>query len=582
MLGKFDIARALREISQLMTLKGETPFKARAYENASRAVEQLTEERLHELVDQKKLTELDGIGDSLAAKITELRLTDRSTYLEELRASLPAGFVELSRVPGLGPKKVQLLTRDLGIHSLVELEAACVAGRLGQVKGFGEKTQANLLEGVRQLRSHSERILLVEAAAQGEPLVAWLRASPAVVRAELAGSFRRWRETVADLDVVVATDDGEAVMDRFAAYPEVGAVESRGETKCTVRLKSGLQVDLRVLPPADFWTALHHFTGSKEHHVRLRGIARGLGLQISEWGLHRLDSNGAPTAEKLLVDSEEALYRHLGLQAMPPELRENQGEIELAERHAIPTDLLDEGDVRGFVHCHTNFSDGKNTVEEMARAADALGIEYLTITDHSPTASYAGGVDARRLRTQWDELARVQQLVKVRLLRGCESDILEDGALDYPDDILEKLDVVIASVHNRHGMDEERMTQRLLHCMRLPVFKIWGHPLGRLLNKREPFACRVEEILDALAASRGVVELNGDPHRLDLEPQWIRAARERGLKFVVSCDAHSTAALAYTRFGVHLARRGGVRKGEVLNTLPVEKFLEAVRPVAAH
>jgi len=577
MLGKFDIARALREISQLMTLKGETPFKARAHETASRAVEQLSEEKLAELVDQKRLTELDGIGDSLAAKITELRLTGKSMYLEDLRASLPQGFVELSRVPGLGPKKVQILTRDLGINTLAELEAACVAGRLGAVKGFGEKTQANLLDGVRQLRTRADRILLVDAMVAGEPLIAWLRESPAVARAELAGSFRRWRETVADLDIVVATDDGHAVMDRFAAYPEVGAVESRGDTKCTVRLKSGLQVDLRVLPPADFWTALHHFTGSKEHHVRLRGIARGLGLQISEWGLHKLDSDGQP-AEKLLVDSEEALYRHLGLQAMPPEMRENQGEIELAEQHRIPTDLLDEGDIRGFVHCHTNFSDGKNTIEQMARAADALGLQYLTITDHSPTASYAGGVDVKRMRTQWDELERVQSLVKVRLLRGCESDILEDGALDYPDEILEKLDVVIASVHNRHGMDSDRMTPRLLRCMRLPIFKIWGHPLGRLLNKREPFDCRVEEILDALAASQGAVEINGDPHRLDLEPQWIRAARERGLKFVVSCDAHSTAALGYTKFGVHLARRGGVRKGEVLNTLSAADFQKAVRP----
>jgi len=584
-MGKFDVARALREIAELLKMRGESQFKTRAYENASRALEALDEERLTLLVDEGRLTELPGVGDSIAGRITDLHRTGTTKLLEELRGALPPGFLELSRVPNLGPKKVDVLTRELGLTSLEALEAACRAGRVRGLKGFGEKTEQKILEGIAQLREKkTERALLVDALAIGEPLVAHVRAAPGVARAELAGSLRRWKETVADLDCVVGLADGatvDGVMDHFCAYALVEAVESRGDTKCTVRLAQAagsMQVDLRVVPDVDFATALHHFTGSKEHHVRLRGIARGLGLTISEWGLYRLDEKGAATDEKVPIATEAALYERLGLEYVPPELRENVGEIELAERRAIPKDLVDEGDLRGVVHCHTVFSDGRNTVEEMARAADALGMEYLTITDHSPTAGYAGGVGLDRLKAQWDEIARVQELVKVRLLRGTESDILEDGALDYPDSVLEQLDVVIASVHNRYGLDGAKMTARLKRTMELPIYKIWGHPLGRLINRREPFDCRVEEILDVLARGRGAVEVNGDPNRLDFEPRWLRAAAERGLDFVVSADAHSVAALGYLRFGVHLARRAGLRRGQILNTRDADSFRATVRP----
>jgi DNA polymerase (family 10) len=584
-MGKFDIARALREIGELLKMRGESQFKTRAYDNASRALEALDEERLALLVESGRLTELPGVGESIAGRITDLHRTGTTKLLEELRGALPPGFLELSRVPNLGPKKVDVLTRQLGITSLEALEAACREGRVRGLKGFGEKTEQKILEGIAQLRDKKhERVLLVDALAIGEPLLAHVRAAPGVARAELAGSLRRWKETVADLDCVVGLAEGatvEGVMDHFCAYPLVEAVMSRGDTKCTVRLApaaGAMQVDLRVVPDADFATALHHFTGSKEHHLRLRGIARGLGLTISEWGVFRIDENGAATEEKIPIASEAALYERLGLQYVPPELREDVGEIELAERHAIPEDLVDEGDLRGVVHCHTVFSDGRNTVEEMARAADALGLEYLTVTDHSPTAGYAGGVGLDRLKTQWDEIARVQELVKVRLLRGTESDILEDGLLDYPDSVLEQLDVVIASVHNRYGLDADRMTARLKRTMELPLYKIWGHPLGRLINRREPFACRVEEILDVLARGRGAVEVNGDPNRLDFEPRWLRAASERGIEFVISADAHSVAALGNLRFGVHLARRAGLRRVQILNTRDVDSFRAAVRP----
>ncbi|HEY6101473.1 MAG TPA: PHP domain-containing protein, partial [Anaeromyxobacter sp.] len=428
----------------------------------------------------------------------------------------------------------------------------------------------------------------------------------------IAGSARRFRETVADLDLVAASRQPAAVVERFVSFPQAAEVLARGDTKTTVRLASGLQVDLRIVPPEDFATLLHHLTGSKAHHVKLRGMARDAGYTLSEWGLQRLPrgdrddpaggregraatfQDGGPRAPapspatpvpgdpaaKVRIASEEDLYGALGLAYVPPELREDTGEIEAARDGTLPTDLVTLEDVRGLVHCHTTWSDGRASLEDMARAADALGVEYMTITDHSRTAGYAGGLEEERMKLQWEEIARVQEKVRVRLLRGTESDILEDGALDYPDRVLEKLDVVVASIHSRMKMDEDQMTQRLVRCMQLPVFKIWGHALGRLLLEREPFACRVEEVLDALASSRGAVEVNGDPHRMELEPRWLRAATARRIPVVLSVDAHATHHLRYLRFSVGTARRGWVRRGQVLNTLPLERFRAAVRPAA--
>jgi len=373
---------------------------------------------------------------------------------------------------------------------------------------------------------------------------------------------------------VASTARPDEVGARLAAFPLATEVLAQGGTKTSVRLASGVQVDLRVVAPGDHATALHHLTGSKAHHVKLRGLARDRGYSLSEYGLARLDGGG-----KVEVASEEALYALLGLPFIPPELREDEGEIEAALAGTLPHDLVRVEDVRGFVHCHTRWSDGRATLEEMALAAEALGMEYLTVTDHSPSAHYAGGLTVDRLKQQWDEIARVQERVSLRLLRGTESDITEDGALDFPDDVLEQLDVIVASVHSRFKMDEEEMTRRLVRAMRLPVFKIWGHARGRLLLEREPFACRMEEVLDALAASRGAVEVNGDPKRLELEPRFLRMARERGIPVVLSVDAHSTAALGFLRYAAATARRGWVRRGEVLNALGADAFARAVRPV---
>jgi DNA polymerase (family 10) len=604
---KFEIARALREIGALLELEGENPFKVRAYENGARAVESLAED-VAALAAAGRLTDLPGIGEALAKKIADLERTGTTELLDRLRERHPPGTLELLQVPELGPRKAAALQAALGIAGVADLEKACLEGRVRGVKGFGEKTEARILEGIRRLRERAadRRVLLADALDAGEALVRHLSAAPAAERVEIAGSARRFRETVADLDLVAASRDPAALVARLLAFPLVKETLARGPTKTTVRLASGLQVDLRIVPPEDYPTLLHHLTGSKAHHVKLRGIAREAGYTLSEWGLYRLPPPAASArragraadlqpeavldaapdlvlelardpAAKVTLASEEDLYATLGLAYVPPELREDEGELEAARDGTLPDDLVRVEDVRGLVHCHTTWSDGRATLEEMARAADALGVSYLTVTDHSPSAGYAGGLDEDRLRRQWDELARVQEKVRVTLLRGTESDVLEDGALDWPDRVLEGLDVVVASVHSRMRMDEDAMTRRLIRCMSLPVFKIWGHALGRLLLDRPSFACRVEEVLDALAG-RGAVEVNGDPRRLELEPRWLRAATARGIPVVLSVDAHSVRDLGYLRFAAGIARRGWVRRGQVLNTLPVEAFRGAVRP----
>ena len=608
MVDKVGIALALREIGALLELEGENPFKVRAYENGARALEGLTEE-VGALIASGRLTELPGIGEALAKKIADIHATGTTALLDRLRAAHPPGTLELLRIPELGPKKAAALQAALGVADVGDLEKACLEGRVRGVKGFGEKTEQKILEGIRRMKARAadRRFLLADALEAADALLAHLRASPAAERVELAGSARRFRETVGDVDLVAASRDPAALAERFAAFPLAAEVLARGDTKTTVRLASGLQVDLRIVPPEDFATLLHHLTGSKAHHVKLRGLAREAGYTLSEWGLYRLpparasagpaagragasggsgEASSSPQdlpadpAAKVCVASEEDLYAALGLAYVPPELREDAGELEAARDGGIPTDLVTLADVRGLVHGHTTWSDGRASLEEMARAADALGAEYMTVTDHSRTAGYAGGLDEGRMRMQWDEIARVQEKVKVRLLRGTESDILEDGALDYPDRVLEELDVVVASIHSRHKMDEDEMTRRLVRCMELPVFKIWGHALGRLLLDRDPFPCRVEEVLDALAASRGAVEVNGDPRRMELEPRWLRAATARKIPVVLSVDAHSTRDLAYLRFAVGTARRGWVRRSQVLNALPFDAFRTAVRPVA--
>jgi DNA polymerase (family X) len=562
---RFAIARALREIGQRLSLTDASGHRARAYERAARIVLNL-EEDLAALVDQGRLTTLQGIGPGLSKVITELQRTGRSALLDGLRDSMPAGALELSAVPGLSPARIDALHKALGIETVEALRDAARAGRLRGVPGFGPKTEEKILAAAERERARPVGLLLHEALPLAERLAAHLRALPGVGAAEFAGSLRRGAETTAEIDLVAASDDPEAAVAHLLRFPLVAAVASRDPGGCEVLLPDGLPVRLRVSPPAKWAALLHRQTGSPAHLARLQ--------QLGARSRHTRASPGAAGG----AASERDIYRALGLPWIPPELREDAGEVEAALAGSLPEDLVELADVKGMVHCHTVYSDGGDSIEDMARAAEAMGAQYLTITDHSQSARYARGLSLDRLRAQWDEIARLQERVAIRLLRGTECDILEDGSLDYPDAVLEKLDVIIASVHARHRMDEAQMTRRILRAMAHPAFKIWGHARGRLIHSRPPFACRMEEILDGIAASRAAVEINGDPRRLDLDPPWIRAARERGIRLVISTDAHSVGGLGYVRSGVLTARRGWATRRDVLNALGPDDFRAAVRP----
>jgi DNA polymerase (family 10) len=568
MADKFEVARALREIALLLEIDGANPFKIRAYERGARAVEVLRED-VTELAREGRLTELPGIGAALASTIAELATTGRSGQLEKLKARLPAGVLAMH--PVLSLPRIKAVHEALGISTLEELKAAAEAGRLRTVGGFGEKTEATVLAAIRGLAERSAETLLYEATREAESALEHLRAGPAVARAEAGGALRRRCETVTGIEIVVGSGKPAAALDHALGFGLITNVLEKGAAAATVRIAAGLTLNLEVVPTARFAAALHRSTGSAGHRVRLAAVAAARGLRLDDGGLTK-------GGRRLRMATEEDLYRHLGLPYIPPEMREDAGEVEAAVNGTLPQDLVALEDVRGLVHCHTTYSDGKHSVLEMARGAEKMGMKYLTITDHSPTAHYARGLPLDRLKRQWEEIDRAQEQVAVRLLRGTESDILADGALDYPDDVLEKLDVIIASVHNRFKMDAAAMTKRIAAAMRKPQFKIWGHALGRYVLTRPPFACDVERILDVIAESRAAVEINGDPHRLDMEPRWIREARKRDIRFVISTDAHSVKGMENFRWGVDMARRGWVRKGEVLNTQGVDAFREAVRP----
>jgi DNA polymerase (family 10) len=561
------VAQALREIGALVALEPGSRFRARAYERGAAVVAALP--GLESLLRSGQLTTVPGIGPALARTIEEIARTGRSAMLERLRGKYPPGAVELSRVLALS--RVGAVHDALGVTTLAELRAACEAGRVRTVRGFGEKSERQLLRRIDALATRREAVTLAHAEQQGEALRAHLLCHPAIGAAELAGEFRRRAETIDRLDLVVSSADAEAVAAHMRQAPGLVAVRDAGPGRWLVHRAGAIDAHVRVVPRRDFAPAWIAATGAAAHTAKLGRVAARKGLTLDDRSLRR-------GARHLAVPTEAALYDHLGLAYIPPELREDAGEIEAAAAGRLPDDLVRLEDVQGAVHCHTVWSDGRHSVEEMAHAADALGLRYLTITDHSASATYAHGLDADRLHRQWDEIDRVQQGVAVRLLRGTESDILRDGALDFPDSVLCRLDVIIASIHNRFRMDADEMTRRLVRAMRHPLFKIWGHALGRYVLSRPPFACLMDEVLDAVADSRAAIEVNGDPHRLDLAPEHIRAARRRGIRFVVSADAHSTSGLRNLRWGVDMARRGWLRRDDVLNTRSADDFAAAVRP----
>lgn len=572
-LDKFGIAAALQEIAVLLEFKGgQNRFKAKAYKAGARTIASVSED-LGKLVESGRLITLPGIGSALASQIEQLYLSGESSVLKNLRSEFPTGIVELSAVAGLSLTKIKQLHEELGITSVDELQKAAEAGTLRTLKGFGAKTEQSLLAAIAKSKQPRppQRLHLHHALRIGEQLVEYLQADAGVIRVSLAGSLRRWKETVGVVRLVCAANEPSKAIKHFLRFPLIVSTELQDENSCSVRLNDGTSVALTAVPKEQFPLALLIETGSQEHLIKLDQLARDKGIDLSASGRVKQAARSA--------SDDSGLYHRLGMQFVPPELREDTGEIEAALVDKIPDDLVTLSDIQGMIHCHTTYSDGKHSVEEMARAAEAMGMKYLTITDHSPTASYAGGLTVDRLKRQWDEIEEVQEKVKIKLLRGTESDIVATGALDYPDKILEKFDVIVASIHARYKMDSEKMTARIIEAMRQPVFKIWGHALGRLIQRRPPFECNVERILDVIAESKAAVEINGDPYRLDMEPRWVREARKRKIKFVISVDAHSMGAMNNLAFGVGMARRGWVRKGEVLNSFETRKFIQAVRPV---
>jgi DNA polymerase (family 10) len=567
-VGRATIVARLRELGGYLRIAGESPWRARAYETAADAVDALGP-RFDELLAEDRLQEVPGIGDRLAATIRTLHETGTTTTLDRLRADMPPGVLELAELPGLSLSRVRVLYEALGIDSTAALERAIRAGQVRQVRGFGPKTEAKILAGLAVGPKPPQPLLLLHAREIAAGLAAELGDIPGVRQVAVAGSVRRWRELVGTIRLVAAADDPAAALAAYLQRAPAGEVIERGRAaddgvRVRHRLLPSGTAEIAFVPPRRFASALLQQTGAPAHLAALQARAAARGQALGE----------------IPGDDEAEIYAALGLPAFPPELREDPDDVARAEAGDDFSDLVAAGDIQGYVHCHTTASDGRHDLREMALGAAARGMRYLTVTDHSPTASYAGGLSPERLAEQGAEIARLCAggQLGIDILRGTESDIRADGTLDYPLDVLGALDVVIASIHNRFGQDAPAMTARLVSAMAQPVFKIWGHGLGRILLHRPPVACDVDAVLDAAAAGLVAVEINGDPHRLDLPPDWVRHARARGLRFVISVDAHSTRDYDYLEFGVHMARRAGVRRDEVLNTLPAAEFRAAVRP----
>lgn len=558
----------LTDIARVLDLRGENPFKVRAYENAARAIASL-EDDISVVVRERRLSKIPGIGQSIGDKVTELVETGKLAYLEEIKQGIPPGVFELLRVQGLGPKKTKALWEQLGVTSLEALDAACRQGRVAGLKGFGDKTQEKILAGLALLSRTKDRALRSDALPEARALVEGLRQVKGVQSVELAGSIRRGRETVKDVDILVGGTDAAAVMAAFVARPEVQDVIATGPTKTSVHVKSGLQVDVRVVQPDQFACALAYFTGSKEFNVALRGLALEQGYTLNEYALRPLDGSPPPA-----LATEAELFARLGLAYVEPELRENTGEIDAAQKGTLPR-LIEPKDLKGILHCHTTWSDGAHSVEEMVAEAEALGYAYIGISDHSANASYARGLDAGRLAQQRAEVeaARLAH-PKILVLHGVEADIMPDGSLDLGEEVLSQLDFVIASVHQDLTMKRDAMTARMVRAVSHPLVRVLGHPLGRRLLEREDCEFDWEPVIAAAGKNDVAIEVNGTPKRLDADWKHIRRVRAKGVKLCLNPDAHSVSTVDDARLhAITEARRGWTTPEDVVNTLPADQFV---------
>jgi DNA polymerase (family X) len=577
---KNDVAAVLEEIATLLELKGENPFKIRAYANAARSMEAWGGS-LSDLRDEEQLDKIPGIGKSIADKIKELAATGSLKYLEELRAEFPPAILELFSIPGLGAKKIKALYDKLKISSIEQLLKACETGRVAELPGFGETTQAKICKAIEERARHSGYFQFGQTAQEAETLKSDLAVHPDALHVDVAGSYRRRKEIVHDVDLVVATRKPESITKSFVSHPLVESIIAQGPTKSSVRLRSGIQCDLRVVSTAEYPFALAYFTGNKEHNIELRSRALQRGWTLNEYRLAPLPpkpkAKKGRTIKKIpRVRDETELYRALDLDFIPPELRENWGEFEAAEKHSLPP-LIEKENLRGTFHCHTTASDGHNTLEEMAQAAQTLGFEYLGIAEHSRSQIQAHGMDEAKLCAQ---IAAIQKLNKkfdgFRLFAGVECDILRDGSLDFSDDVLSQLDYVVGSVHSVLNLSETDMTRRVICAMENPFVTMLAHPTGRLLLKRDPYQIDIPAILDAAAETGTWVELNAAPKRLDLDWRWWPRAKEKGVKCVINPDAHRAERLQDLWFGIGIARKGWLTKDDVVNCLPLGKIENAL------
>ena len=576
-MDKGQVAEVLVSIATLLELKGENPFKSRAYQNAARTLETMSEP-LDKVVAEARLGELKGIGEALQQKITELVTTGRLQYYEDLKAATPPGLVAMLDIPALGPKKTKALHDALGIESVEQLEQACKDGRIAGLKGFGEKTQANILEGIHRRRSYATRHLLSEALPRAQTLLEALRSHPDVIRCSSAGSMRRHREVIGDIDLLASSKQAGEVIEFFTSQPGIVKVLAKGETKASVLLEGGIQSDLRVVSDAEYSSALMYFTGSKEHNIVMRQRAIDHGLRLNEYGLFR--STEETRDPKLLVkcQTEEEIFEQLGLHYIPPEMREDLGEIALAEKQPLPR-LIEWTDLKGSLHNHSTWSDGHQRPEDIAKAMRELGLAYWGVTDHSKSSFQANGLDPARVRQQLKEIAAINATlanegVDFRLLTGAEVDILKDGQLDFPDELLAELDVVIASIHQSFNQTEAENTQRLIGAAQTPYVHILGHLTGRLLLEREPYKVDHRAVIDACAETGTWIELNAHPMRFDMDWRWWPYARSKGVKCVINCDAHRFEHAGFLRLGAGIARKGWLTKGDVVNTLPLPALMK--------
>lgn len=559
-----DIAAAFEQIADLLELQNANPFRVRAYRNAARIVGELKLDLAATIAAGRPLPKLPGIGTDLEAKLREFATSGKIGALERLKKEVPAGVAELLKLPGLGPRRVRALYEELHVHTLPQLLRAARDGRIRSLPGFGAKTEQHIAEAIERTMGQVRRFKLAIAAQYADALLAHLQQAPGVLEVAAAGSLRRAKETVGDLDLLATAPDGAPVCRHFTHYPDVADVLQSGETRASVVLKSGLQVDLRVVPQESYGAALMYFTGSKAHNIRLRNLAIDQGLKLNEYGLFKDKC-------ALAGGSEEEVYSALGLPWIPPELREDRGEIEAAKKRALP-ELVERGDLRGDFHAHTKWSDGTATIEEMAQAARAHGLEYLAISEHSRRLTVAHGLDPVRLAKQRDEIERIDaKLDGVRLLAGIEVDVLEDGSLDLPDAALAPLDVVIAAVHSKFDLPRAKQTARILAALDNPHVKVLAHPIGRLIDQREPYDVDMLAVIRKCKARGVALELNAHPQRLDLTDLHCRMAKDEGARVAINSDAHSVHEFDNLVYGVGQARRGWLEKADVLNTRPLDE-----------